>query len=391
VAGGFSYNGDGQSASGQFLGGMNGAAGQQEQPKLTAVQIRATPIGLSRDMAKSFERYRSSSKDAGTDLEAKNQAADQTGTNGTGMKQVGGKALIKGAATNDVGPVNGSTAFGRASTNQVSVSGASLSSLKQASSELSQASQATHSPVMLDLNHDGKMGVTGNSTAKNRADGVVNAKVDFDIDGDGKKEHIEWMNGDGDGMLVDDRDGGATAAMKGNGEISGARLFGDEGGKYANGYDKLAQLDVNHDGKLTGHELDGLKTWVDNGDAKIEEGELKTMAELGVTSIDLKMQMTANDRGEQLMRSTFTQNGQEHVSEDVWFAEQHDQHMPNLAATADTVTERASGNTLAALVARIDSTLAQLDNVSRQVEQAHSIASLTSHAQQAVLAHGFRA
>ena len=73
----------------------------------------------------------------------------------------------------------------------------------------------------------------------------------------------------GDGMLVDDRDGGATAAMNGNGEIDGRRLFGDEGGKFGNGFDKLRQLDRDGDGKLTGAELEGLKVWVDNGDARV--------------------------------------------------------------------------------------------------------------------------
>ncbi|MEB3186655.1 MAG: hypothetical protein VKP72_04360, partial [bacterium] len=78
--------------------------------------------------------------------------------------------------------------------------------------------QETRSPVMLDLDGDGKLGTTGVSTAKNRIDGQVGKTVSFDIDGDGKKDQIEWMKGS-DGMLVDDRDGGATAAMNGNGEI----------------------------------------------------------------------------------------------------------------------------------------------------------------------------
>jgi hypothetical protein len=193
--------------------------------------------------------------------------------------------------------------------------------LSEASSELSQALSDTHSPIMLDLNHDGHLGVTGASTAKDRIDGTIGRTVSFDIDGDGKKENVEWMAGDGDGMLVDDSDGGVTAASRGNGQIDGSRLFGDQGGKYANGYEKLQQLDANHDGKLTGHELDGLKAWIDDGDGVVEEGELKTLVDLGVTELDVRMQLTTNDRGEMLMRSTFTQNGEKQVSEDVWFSE----------------------------------------------------------------------
>jgi hypothetical protein len=181
--------------------------------------------------------------------------------------------------------------------------------------------QETRSPVMLDLDGDGKLGTTGVSTAKNRIDGQVGKTVSFDIDGDGKKDQIEWMKGS-DGMLVDDRDGGATAAMNGNGEIDGKRLFGDEGGKFGNGYDKLKQLDRDGDGKLTGTELDGLKVWVDNGDARVGGGELRSLRELGVTEISVRMQLEKNERGEDLMRSSFVQNGQTRVSEDVWFAQQ---------------------------------------------------------------------
>jgi hypothetical protein len=180
--------------------------------------------------------------------------------------------------------------------------------------------KSTASPVMLDLNGDGKLGTTGVSTAKERVDGQVGKTVNFDIDGDGKKDKIEWMDGQGDGMLVDDRDGGASRAAASDGEIDGTRLYGDQGGKFDNGYTKLAQHDANQDGKLTGDELQGLKTWVDDGDAKVEAGELKTLEELGITEISVEMNLEKNARGEDLMRSSFVQNGENKVTEDVWFA-----------------------------------------------------------------------
>lgn len=179
----------------------------------------------------------------------------------------------------------------------------------------------TRSPVMLDLNGDGKLGTTGVSTAKDRVDGEIGKTVQFDIDGDGTKDTIEWMKGDGDGMLVDDSDGGATQSLQTDGEISGARLFGDQGGQFSNGYEKLKRFDKDGDGKLTGAELDGLKVWIDNGDARLGQGELKTLRELGITEISVQMHLEKNDRGEDLMRSSFTQNGQSKVSEDVWFAD----------------------------------------------------------------------
>lgn len=175
------------------------------------------------------------------------------------------------------------------------------------------------SPIMLDLTGDGKLGTTGVSTAQKRIDGRVGKTVAFDIDGDGHDDQIEWMDGQGDGMLVDDTDGGATAAMQGNGRIDGTRLFGDQGGRFANGYEKLALKDANHDGKLTGQELSGLKTWVDDGDAVLEQGEMKTLAEQGVTELGATMHTEQNARGEALMRSSMVRHGKAQATEDVWF------------------------------------------------------------------------
>ncbi len=174
-------------------------------------------------------------------------------------------------------------------------------------------------PLALDLNHDGKIGVTGQTTARDGDRGTLGRTVDFDLDGDGKKDQIEWMMGDGDGMLVDDRDGGATGAMLTDGEIDGKRLFGDERGKYFNGYEKLKSFDKDGDGKLTGEELDGLKVWVDDGDAKLEGGELKSLRELGITEISVQMHHEKNVKGETLERSSFVQDGKSHMTEDVWF------------------------------------------------------------------------
>ncbi|HSI03464.1 MAG TPA: hypothetical protein VLC93_03260 [Myxococcota bacterium] len=382
VVGGFSYNGKGTQATGQYLAGIDAKGA-------TAQQLRSAAAGLTRDMARTMERYRTNSRATGSDVGAGDD--DNGGNAGArGLARRGlGPTLIRGRATNDTGPANSQTAFGHSSTNQVSLSGATSSGLSQASSELSGAASQTGSPVMLDLNHDNALGVTGNSTAKHRADDQVNATVDFDLDADGVKERIEWMKGDGDGMLVDDRDGGASAAAAGNGEIDGKRLFGDEGGKYLNGYEKMKALDANGDGKLNGTELDGLKSWIDDGDAKVEAGELKTLAELGVSEIDLKMELTANDRCEMIMRSTFTQNGERHVSEDVWFAE--DPRQPNLQETAATIAANASDRALANMIATIDATLVEVDNVAQEVEQVRRADGLAQASRFVLLTSGFRA
>lgn len=59
---------------------------------------------------------------------------------------------------------------------------------------------------------------------------------------------------------------------------------------------------------------------MDDGDAKLEKGELKGLAELGVTEISTRMHAEKNGRGETLMRSDFVRNGRKQVTGDVWFA-----------------------------------------------------------------------
>ena len=174
--------------------------------------------------------------------------------------------------------------------------------------------QRVSSPVALDLNGDNKIGTTGETTAKERLAGTeMGQTVKFDIDGDGSKDSIEWMNGDGDGLLVD------TSKIQGN-SVDGKALFGDEGGKYENGYDKMALKDSNNDGKLTGKELDDLAVWVDDGDAKLEEGELRSLSELDINEMSTQKQDVKNDRGETLMQSDAkTGNGDSILTEDVWF------------------------------------------------------------------------
>jgi hypothetical protein len=170
-------------------------------------------------------------------------------------------------------------------------------------------------PLAFDLNGDGKIGVTGASTAQVRKGNYERGRtVDFDLDGDGKLDRTEWMAGDGDGLLVDNSDGRASEDM------NGTRLFGDEGGTYKDGIAKLKLRDANNDGKISGEELKGLEMWVDDGDAKVENGEMKTLEELGITEISVERNVVKNDRGEELMRSTATRaDGSKIMTEDVWW------------------------------------------------------------------------
>jgi len=206
------------------------------------------------------------------------------------------------------------------------------------------ATWATHSPIALDLNHDGKIGVTGASSAQNRLRAypfVQEGSVWFDILAVGRKQHIEWLNGDGDGLLVLDRNNKVSMAAASHGEVDATVLFGDARG-YANGYHKLAYAsatgqvatNVALDGKTTwstlfkahrvikGRMLGQLKIWIDaNRDARIQKGELRTLEQLGITEIDSKPTIRRNAAGEYLIQSSYVQHGKRYLSEDVWFAE----------------------------------------------------------------------
>lgn len=171
------------------------------------------------------------------------------------------------------------------------------------------------SPIAFDMNSSGKIETTGQTTAKDGVRTELGRTVEFDIDGDGTKDDIEWLAGNGDAMLVDNRDGRAATDM------SGKRLFGDQGGQYTDGYQKLSGLDANRDGVLTGEELEGLDLWFDDGDAVVEAGELRSAASEGVTSISVQRQDVQNAQGETLMQSQATIDGEQVLTEDVWFGQ----------------------------------------------------------------------
>ena len=170
-------------------------------------------------------------------------------------------------------------------------------------------------PIALDLNGDGKIGVTGATSSVDKdANAELGRTVEFDIDGDGDLDVIEWYAG-GDGILVDNTDGRAAEDM------DGSRLFGDEGGKYGNGYEKLAALDADGSGAIEGAEADALALWMDDGDAVVEAGELVSLADAGVASVSTQMRVEEDGEGRRFMRSEATMSdGSIVMTEDVHFA-----------------------------------------------------------------------
>ena len=164
------------------------------------------------------------------------------------------------------------------------------------------------SPLVLDLDGDGvELTDVGSSGA-----------VYFDVDNNGFREATGWVGG-GDGLLAID--------LNANGAIDdGGELFGNVSGGQAfdNGFLALGAYDQNADGQITQEDAPyaDLRVWVDaNGDGYSQAGELQTLSDLNITSIDLNYsdvsyQIANNDV---LQESSFTINGNTRDIVDAWF------------------------------------------------------------------------
>jgi tetratricopeptide (TPR) repeat protein len=109
------------------------------------------------------------------------------------------------------------------------------------------------------------------------------ARVPFDADGTGLKKSWTWINRDAAWLVHDPKRSGKID--------SGLQLFGNVTFWlfWNNGYDALAALDDNGDGRLTGAELEGLALWHDaNGNGVSDPGEVKPLAEHGITALSCR-------------------------------------------------------------------------------------------------------
>ncbi len=138
------------------------------------------------------------------------------------------------------------------------------------------------SPIVIDLGNNGiKLGEAGTG-------------VNFDVNADGLRDHVQWVRAGGDeGFLALDRSG--------NGLVDdGAELFGVgtpmvlEGRNAPNGFVGLAQYDLrqlggNDDGLIT--EADAiwpqLRIWLDlNADGVAVRDEMRTLRSAGITALE---------------------------------------------------------------------------------------------------------
>ncbi|WP_218967103.1 calcium-binding protein [Snodgrassella communis] len=173
-----------------------------------------------------------------------------------------------------------------------------------------QEAESQASPLIIDLNFNGvetdRLGI-----------GAY-----FDLDHNGFAEETAWAKYN-DGLLALD--------LNGNGIIdNGSELFGNntilpDGSKASNGFEALKQYDSNGDGVI--NHLDDiwskLRVWQDQtADGITQQGELHTLDELGITSIDLhykESDYVDNSNNSHKQQSTVTwKDGKTSNIDDVW-------------------------------------------------------------------------
>jgi hypothetical protein len=109
----------------------------------------------------------------------------------------------------------------------------------------------------------------------------------FDYDGDGIKENTAWIES-GDALLVNDvnNDGIINNAS----ELFGNYTRNSDGSVAKSGYQALSYYDTNGDSVIDASDtrFEELKLWIDSDqDGVTDTGELKTLSEMGVTSLTL--------------------------------------------------------------------------------------------------------
>ncbi len=112
------------------------------------------------------------------------------------------------------------------------------------------------------------------------------ARVAFDADGSGHKRRWTWITKDAAWLVYDPQaKREITSALQLFGNVT-FWLF------WENGYQALSALDDNHDGWLTGNELQGLALWNDaNGNGICEPGEVKPLSAYGIEGICCRYQI----------------------------------------------------------------------------------------------------
>ncbi|WP_333804286.1 calcium-binding protein [Sulfurospirillum sp.] len=158
-------------------------------------------------------------------------------------------------------------------------------------------------PLALDTNKDGFIATTS----------VTESETYFDLTGDGIKERTGWIKGE-DALLVYDANE--------DGQVGGiSEVFGNV---TTEGFDELRDtIDSNYDNKIDRKDIlfNRLQLWHDyDQDGSVDEGELKSLKEEGITSIDLNsVQTNINTNGNVITEASHytTATGEKELIADV--------------------------------------------------------------------------
>ena len=199
-------------------------------------------------------------------------------------------------------------------------------------------------PLILDLNGAGFV------TTMNK-DGVH-----FDLNCDGFAERINWTTENG--LLALD--------LNGNGMIDdGGEVFGDstllpDGSRAKNGFEALVQYDLNKDGIIDENDeiYEKLKVWVDaDASGESEEGELKSLKELGIKAINLNYEAVNEKTDTEVVignRATYVkEDGSEMAIGEMWVApaliDSVEKMTPEIAEKMDGLPDVRSYGTVSSL------------------------------------------
>jgi Ca2+-binding RTX toxin-like protein len=145
-------------------------------------------------------------------------------------------------------------------------------------------------PIILDLETDGI-----------EMSELESSKAYFDFDKDGFVERLSWLTSNDAFLYVDLNENGILDSYK---EFAIAHLAGE--GK--TDLDGLKTLDENGDRTLDRKDeaFQHLGLWKDNGDAKIEQSEMYSLSDVGITSISLAGDNEYRAIGSSMIKNTFT-------------------------------------------------------------------------------------
>jgi hypothetical protein len=210
------------------------------------------------------------------------------------------------------------------------------------------------SPLVLDLDGDGIETTQLNSNP-----------VYFDVDKDGLRERSGWVSAD-DGLLVLDRNQNGSiddaSELFGYGKtvtvtaavtnaISDVHPVAGIDDEWSGGFAELAALQTINDGVVDANDavFNSLRVWRDfNQDGVSDTGELFSLAELNITSINLNFTHNVERLGDNLISdhsSYTTSDGTTRKVGDVWFAidqQGADYHRPEIMAAIAALPQLAA-------------------------------------------------